>query len=473
MWACAAIFHQLAALKGMTKPPGFLLVVAAFVLIARPRSIPCMAVLMLLQIWEAWTHLPGSNHWLFTALVNVTFLLTLVVIWLRERKSGPLDSRSIFVAAAPAVRLMVQIFYFYVVFHKLNSDYLYELWSCGAELWRTQVTRFPFLPIGPFFEALSIYFALIAEALIPVLLAIRPTRHLGMAFGAWFHFVVSMNPSNLFFNFTSMLFAIFALYAMEDFVSIWNRMSRPITQQVAEAIAPVREVFAQPIVHRALLGIFGVVILASGAYLLQLSTEDRQAASELVHSIALPVSLTTWIVYALPLVALFSLLALEPVSKRPTSAFHLPYKSLLVVPLLTFLNGASPYLGLKTKTTFAMYSNLVTIDVHYNHLIVPPSFQIAGYQYDLVEILDSSAPSLQRLQRDYLRITWFEFVHLTSEVPEASVTYRRTGVEHRVERIGDDPALSRPHPYVLGKILHFHLSDRRPQSTCKRAREFP
>lgn len=89
MWACAAIFHQLAALKGMTKPPGFLLVVAAFVLIARPRSIPCMAVLMLLQIWEAWTHLPGSNHWLFTALVNVTFLLTLVVVWLRERKSGP------------------------------------------------------------------------------------------------------------------------------------------------------------------------------------------------------------------------------------------------------------------------------------------------------------------------------------------------------------------------------------------------
>jgi hypothetical protein len=40
--------------------------------------------------------------------------------------------------------------------------------------------------------------------------------------------------------------------------------------------------------------------------------------------------------------------------------FALPARTLLVVPIAVFLNGVMPYLGLKTETSWAMFSNLRT-----------------------------------------------------------------------------------------------------------------
>jgi NADH:ubiquinone oxidoreductase subunit 6 (subunit J) len=56
---------------------------------------------------------------------------------------------------------------------------------------------------------------------------------------------------------------------------------------------------------------------------------------------------------------------------------------LLLIPALLFANGLMPYLGLKTETSFAMYSNLRTEGGYSNHWLMPASLQVWDYQRDL------------------------------------------------------------------------------------------
>ena len=52
---------------------------------------------------------------------------------------------------------------------------------------------------------------------------------------------------------------------------------------------------------------------------------------------------------------------------------------LLLVPALVLLNGLSPYLGLKTRTAWQMYSNLNLAANSSNHYLIPYSLDIGGF----------------------------------------------------------------------------------------------
>ena len=95
------------------------------------------------------------------------------------------------------------------------------------------------------------------------------------------------------------------------------------------------------------------------------------------------------------LLAVIMLLGRELVSvwrTPPDFTLRPRWAPLCVVPLVVVLNGLSPYVGLKTETSWAMYSNLRT-EVHPNHFLVPASVKVFGYQDDLVEILATSLPA--------------------------------------------------------------------------------
>ena len=62
-------------------------------------------------------------------------------------------------------------------------------------------------------ETFSIYAAIGTEAAIPLLLAFRRTRVAGILVGSLFHLFLSINPIDPFYNFSSMLLAVFSLFA--------------------------------------------------------------------------------------------------------------------------------------------------------------------------------------------------------------------------------------------------------------------
>lgn len=63
--------------------------------------------------------------------------------------------------------------------------------------------------------------------------------------------------------------------------------------------------------------------------------------------------------------------------------------------LCAALNGASPYLGLKTQATWSMFSNLSVECGSTNHLFIPASAMLFRYTSECVTVTKTNVPSLQ------------------------------------------------------------------------------
>ena len=329
---------------------------------------------------ESWTTAPFiSNHWLFTGLVNLTLLQAYArLAW--AGRTFAVEPGVLYRTFAPIVRLELIILYFFAVFHKLNADFLDPQTSCAVHFYAAQLQSLPFALAG----AIPIYLTLAIETAIPLLLCWAPSRNAGILLGLLFHAAVGFNPISEFYNFSSMIFALLFLFASLRLDTGW-----PI-RRLLESARWEDMTFS------------GKSFLAVGAVVVGLGL-----LVALNNLVAAPVELVLplWGLYSTGLILLFVLLPKAPPA-RPAFSFR-PWPVLLV-PLLTGLNGCSPYLGLKTETAFAMYSNLRTEGGQSNHLLVPVGVQLFGFQRDLIEIKDSSSGFLASLAQRKLMLPFFE-----------------------------------------------------------------
>jgi len=100
---------------------------------------------------------------------------------------------------------------------------------------------------------------------------------------------------------------------------------------------------------------------------------------------------------------------------------------------VTVLNGLSPYLGLKTRAAFTMYSNLRLEAADSNHLLWPRSLNLLGTLDEPVTILDWHAT--KRSQGGPVKdrtITHFELERAMVEDRDASFIVDIAG--QRVEK---------------------------------------
>jgi hypothetical protein len=119
--------------------------------------------------------------------------------------------------------------------------------------------------------------------------------------------------------------------------------------------------------------------------------------------------------------------------------------ALALAPVLVFLNGLSPYLGLKTEHSWAMFSNLQTEGGHWNHLFMPQSMQVFSFQDDLVRVVRSSDPYLAGDPRRDIRLVAFEMRRYLEDHPDVAITYEVRG-EVRCSRSFSCSARSSPQP---------------------------
>jgi hypothetical protein len=126
------------------------------------------------------------------------------------------------------------------------------------------------------------------------------------------------------------------------------------------------------------------------------------------------------------------------------------------MPLIIMLNGTSPYLGLKTENSFAMFSNLRTEGGVSNHLIVPVEAQIFDFQKYVVEISSSTDTVLQRMASEGKAMVLFEFQNYLNANSPDTVAYMvngRPGIF--LERDVSTHAALGKNPYILRKVLKF------------------
>jgi hypothetical protein len=266
-------------------------------------------------------------------------------------RSLRISSEALFEQFAPVVRLCLIALYFWTVFHKLNADFLNPDVSCAARL---SEGLFGNLGIGHFPAALAgpmVLMTIVVEGALPIGLSFRRTQRITAFVGLIFHWLLGLAG---FYGFSATMMALLTL---------------SLNNADARRLLPRRP----------------ALLLALGAVssVLVLKTSDVIDPSRLLQFVGL----------LLPLIcgAIWWMNRAQPSQREraPEAIWRLMLKPrpMYIVPLLLFINGASPYLGFKTEYSYAMYSNLRTEGGQTNHLIWRTPLRLAGYQTDLVRVL--------------------------------------------------------------------------------------
>ena len=435
LWAAAVCFHV--GSYGIWERSIYATLAAVW-LLGKPSSAPRLLLLAATIVSDVWLYLPEiPNHWIIHGFVAAAVLVAYgAVAW--TRRTFVVDAASIYAASAPAIRLSVAVLYFWVVFHKINVDYLFSPVSCGAEFYREQRTVFGFFPEGRFFEMTSAYLTLLIETAIPLLLLFVRTRAWGVLLGVAFHVFIAFNPISGFYNFSALLFALYACFIPETLLV-------RIATELSDVLARLRRQFGGFARWKLL-----VTLLIGVATVYLLAHEHTQLGSRRTFLILwTPYGLLgAWV--ALRLVAWDRAAhpAPEPVSLRPA------YAVLWLVPLAVLLNGVTPYLGLKTENSFSMYSNLRTEGGVSNHLLLP-STQVFGYQHDLVDIVDASVPPLKRVRDAGELLPFFELRRVLAQQPDRALRYRRGQDAGARTDAAEQSGTGARAGYVLRKLLRF------------------
>lgn len=460
MWAFAAIFHIWNQIPwpNAPYPPSFgglvrdVFVVGAAVGVLRaPRATNAFLLLIAAQALHIGTDFPRvANHWFFTGIVD-TIILTSAV-WERLA-TGELDRVRFFQRFVPVVRFSFLIHYGAAAWAKLNWDFLDPGISCVTDTWFQIADHWlKWLPRGLWAQYVAIFGTVAIEVFIPIGLCVPRLRRAAVVVGLLFHYFISFTPALRVPDFASMLFTMYFLFLPEDFAA---RMQRR-RQELADIAAEWMPTLTPGRVVGAFLGIwaFGALLrLIQGLLVIGFVFRGLRLMAFLVYGVVVIV----WI-----------LLSLDPDPEdRPGlyKPLRFVHPVLYVFVALSFLNVLAPYLGLKTRTSLTMFSNLRTEDHRSNHLFMPQLY-LTDHQLDVVRVESSSNEYLQMMADKKEKIPWFEFKYRAQQDPDTFVSYTRRGEHFDVRRVGADPELSEPWPWWQRRLLVFRSFPAEGPSRC-------
>jgi hypothetical protein len=447
-WAIATLFDKAWYGHWAYSPTNFCVAAAALLLLARPESGICLVVLCLAQVADYFSESTVmGNHTFIMIVVDAMILLASGQLAWRGEWRAP-EAARIFRMILVPLRWNVLFMYGWATLHKLNTDFLNPDTSCVSLLMydaRHRSLVFSLFHPPAWMLQAGIHGTLVIEAVIPLFLVFRRTRSFGLLLAFGFHSLLSFGPRNGFYAFSVVAFPL--LFAFVD--PGWGAR---LEQQMARLVWP------QPGDWRGWLGRLSALLV-----LALLSVFSRRLGISRVCP--------AWFTYdALLLAFVFSdwrnsgRQALATREPHPLAVSNL---SLLCLSGLFFLNGLSPYLGLKTETSFAMYSNLRTEGNRPNHLFFPGWMSIFPEQQDLVEVLDCSVPELRQLADRKLQLPFFELCSELSTHPEASLLFRRGAEVHDISRVGDRRDLLPEIPLWKRRLFPFRALEPSGAQGCR------
>ena len=466
LWAAAAALHHLEA-RPLAGLPIYPLVILLFVF---PERIWAIAIFALAHGALLVLDLPSAaNHSVLALLVDGLLLIGCAHLAIQrgDPSSAP---RRLFAALRGPVRATVAVVYAFAIFHKLNSSFLDPTVSCAASQLSKMFELHGFEGFRPpeWLFALNIPLTLASEAAILVLLLWPRRAHLGALVGLVFHTGLAWAS---FFDFATVIFAMYLFFfsweSLETRLAALPKWTRPCFLGSFAALAAISFYF-----HG---WVSSPTIVEGESFSLQADTLICLFWMAMIWPILLP---------------LFAKAEGWRDEHRWTGV-----GVAWVVPLVALVNGATPYLGLKTVANYSMFSNLRTEGGRTNHLLLPSGrFSLAGYQNDLARVafLQGSRPDTwpwwvrlgggERWVRRNAR--WVNALPNT-RVPYAelrrtlqlwrdigftrvSLGFERAGKFQRVEDAFQDADLMRPMPLWERKLMAFRaVDDDGLESACR------
>ena len=428
-------------------PPTWLLtglVLAAVAVFHRPASVGRLLCLAGVQLLDVAYHLPVvPNHWLLTGILSLTILVAAGVVSVRARFAA-VQLAELYQTLRPSVRLSAVIFYFFTFFHKFNYDFMNPSISCAVRFFEEIAAPFGLMAVPGVGRGI-IFGTLAAELAVAVGLALPRWQKAACLLGAGFHMVLALNAPHIFYNFSAVMFAVLWVCLPASTAATWTaRRAGGICGRfhflgIYTLIVGLCWWFPAQAWRLGAFGFSGLWFIFAITLLSRAGILGRRnlflSARRAGRSSALP--------------------SPPPPIERPHSRRYAAV--LLLLPALVLLNGLSPYLGLKTRTAWQMYSNLHLSPYDSNHYLIPSSLDLGGFMADAVRLTATTDPTLER---QYMRggqlITWHELRRYVARQPDIQLAYTRTGQPPKTFGPADeDAALKAPGLGVLGKLLIF------------------
>ncbi len=425
---------------------GFVALSAVMVLL-RPQSVGRLGMHCLAVVVQTLGWLPQvPNHRMLMFFVSLAVLLALASAWfsgVRGASLGPAVLRRF----APTARAATILLYFFAVLAKLNFDYVNPEHSCSIQFYANIHSWLWFLPDNDALDLAIIYGTLGVEALLPALLIWKRFRIAGVILGLAFHFVLALDLVKLFLNFSAVMSALLVLFLPRNFfIVLRDRWDEKFGHRGERHGAARTGLLLRRCAFVCMLLLIGDVFLPTHA-----GTHVR-AYLLVVGGL--------WALYSLVLMGSV-IWYLSCRKGGPGEAPAMPSCERMRLGVsqagvvgLVVLNGLCPYLGLKTRTSFNMYSNLRVEPGYSNHFFLPGSLDLLGNLSDTVTVIESNDPQLQwEFAEAGLRMTHFEFTSYARGRADLQVTYERGG--ERCQFIGGrtDPGELAPPPWILRKVL--------------------
>lgn len=410
-WAVAVLFHVWGNARLAPEWGRALLVAAALAVLARPRSAWLSLPLVGAVLANVWLEAPTlGNHWLLHGFLALVVALSVLAA---RGEPGPSIERVV-----PPARLLLLAFYSFAAFAKLNEDFFDPDASCAVFYLRESADSWGALElVDGLSSSAEVGVALVVagtELLIPLLLYLRRTRHVGVVVALCFHYVLAIDRTHQFFDFSAVLAVFFLLFLDPELrIGILDRI-HDLGRRLQRRWSSGPE-----LARLLLLGLVGVAsVYAAGP-------DDWTDAPGQLRQIGVVV----WLLAGAALIILVvGAVGAERRSHGLTARQSLTTADqplwVLGLPLLAVLNGLTPYLEIKSGTGWNMYSNLAVVDGESNHLVVPSGLALTGGHERLVRVTDTTEPSLLFYDGDPWLIPEVQLRDFLADRPETVVEGR-------------------------------------------------
>jgi hypothetical protein len=404
----------------------------------RPTSTFRLTALMAAFVVELAVDLP--NPWNHTAVAGMIGA-GLVVWWLVQSVRSPGSARDpglILAQISPFLRVAFIATWYLAAFAKLNTGFTDTVLTCS--MW--VVDAVPGATIAPSLPGVMIALTIAIELAIPTLLVFRRTRPLAVVAGFGFHLLSALAGHTAF---SGLAWSFYLLFLPVGVLSGAGALARrPFTPARFRRIAKAAR---SPLTWVAVVACWAVALGA--LHLLDDMTMMRVKRWGPALVYVLWMGVWAWL--------LVTLRRRWANPRADTGTLRVRHPVFLAVLGLVLTSAASPYVGLKTKYSFTMYSNLHTEPGRWNHLVVPESARVFGALDGSVHFLSSSDPELGDAltvgtgavaTEGAERLVLMDARRLATAYPDAAATYEIDGVVRTVARLGDDPVLA-PVPWYV------------------------
>ncbi len=440
LFALSLILHQLWWDGFEVSSPHFLVILAALWTALRPTSVVRFLTMIGMEVFAVALDMPDVGSHTLLVLVGGICLLTFAA-WTTLREWRLPDAAFLFERMAPFFAVQLLLVYAVAAVAKMNTGFFNPDISCARPmLSKLAWSHLSFLDATGSVTA-SIWGTVLIEVALPVLLAVRRSRMLGLILGGAFHAVLAL-AGNV--PFSALALALYVALLPADTPTRLRSLvaARPdLGRWASRTLLVGRSRAAFPVAVGCWLA--GAAVFTNGP-------APRPVLISIGTRLLLVIAFAAAILLTLGL-------AREGSPGRGPRPLRLRHPVFSAGILLLVLNSLTPYVGLKTESSFTMFSNLRTEGGQWNHLFIPKAVRVFPPQDDLVRITASNDQALQASTANGLLLVRFELERYLRSHPGTTATYVTTDARGETTRTAG-PATARTAlsgTLMLDKIIKF------------------